>query len=282
MSPGRPAGSGRRVELHAHTHYSDGQLSPAELVARALEVEVDTLAITDHDTVEGVPDAIIAAGDALTVIPGIELSSTMDGLDLHILGYFLSCEDASLHARLERFREERRDRARAIAERLAELGAPIDAEEVLASAGPGVVGRPHVAQALLRAGHVRGMDEAFQRYLGQNASAYVPRPAFHSEEAIAMIRTAGGCAVLAHPGQSVTPLMLERLAGAGLAGVEVWHPVHGAAVQRKWHAEAERLDLVPCGGSDFHGPLRGADLGSQPLPRASIERLRQLAGGVGR
>lgn len=277
MSSGRPAGSGRRVELHAHTHYSDGQLSPAALVARALEVGVDTLAITDHDTVEGVPDAIAAAGDAIAIIPGIELSSTMDGQDLHILGYFLRPDDASLHVRLERFREERRERARAIAQRLAELGAPIDADEVLASAGPGVVGRPHVAQALLRAGHVRGMDEAFQRFLGQHASAYVPRPAFHSEEAILMIRDAGGCAVLAHPAQSVTALMLQRLAGAGLAGVEVWHPVHSTVVQRKWHAEAERLDLVPCGGSDFHGPSRGADLGSQPVPRLSIDRLRALA-----
>lgn len=277
MSSGRPAGSGRRVELHAHTHYSDGHLSPAALVARAIEVGVDTLAITDHDTVEGVPDAIAAAGESVEIIPGIELSSTMDGQDVHILGYFLRHTDGSLHARLQRFREERRDRARAIAQRLAELGAPIDADEVLASAGPGVVGRPHVAQALLRAGHVRGMDEAFQRYLGQHASAYVPRPAFHSEEAIVMIRNARGCAVLAHPGQSVTALMLQRLAGAGLAGVEVWHPVHGTAVQRKWHSEAERLGLIACGGSDFHGPLRGADLGSQPVPRASVDALRALA-----
>lgn len=278
MSPGRSAERGRRLELHAHTHFSDGQLSPAELVARALEVEVDTLAITDHDTVDGIPGALAAAPEGFTVIPGIELSSSMDDLDVHILGYFLAHEDAALRARLEGFREERRDRARAIVSRLAELGAPVDADDVLASAGPGVVGRPHVAQALLKAGHVRGMDEAFQRYLGLHASAYVPRPAFRSEEAVELIRAAGGCAVLAHPGQQVSVRMLERLAEAGLAGVEIWHPVHGTAVQRRWHAEADRLGLVAGGGSDFHGPLRGADLGSQPVPRATLDALRERAG----
>lgn len=278
MSPGRSAPRGRRFELHAHTHYSDGQLSPAALVARAIEVDVETLAITDHDTVDGIAEALDAAPEGFTIVPGIELSSTMDGLDVHILGYHLRHEDAGLRARLEGFREERRERARAIIGRLAELGAPVDAAEVLASAGPGVVGRPHVAQALLRAGHVRGMDEAFQRYLGLHASAYVPRPAFGSEEAVRLIRAAGGCAVLAHPSQQTTVAMLERLAAAGLAGVEVWHPVHGSAVQRRWHAEAERLGLLACGGSDFHGPLRGADLGSQPVPRGVLEQLRERAG----
>ncbi len=273
MSPGRSAVRGRRFELHAHTHFSDGLLSPAELVARAIEVDVDTLAITDHDTVDGIASSIEAAGEHLTIIPGIELSSTMDGLDIHILGYHLKPDDAALRARLEGFREERRERARAISRKLGELGAPIDIDEVFAGAGPGVVGRPHVAQALLRAGHVRGVDEAFQRFLGFNASAYVQRPAFPSEEAVAVIRAAGGCAVVAHPAQSVTPLMLERLEAVGLTGVEVWHPVHGAAIQRRWHAEAERLGLVACGGSDFHGPLRGADLGSQPVPRTVLEQL---------
>lgn len=280
MNPGRSAARGHRLELHAHTHFSDGHLSPEALVARAREVLVDVLAITDHDTVDGVPGAVAAAsvGEPLEIVPGIELSSTMDGQDLHILGYFLRHEDPELHTRLERFRGERRDRALAIADRLAELGAPIDVADVLASAGPGVVGRPHIAQALIRAGHVRSMDEAFQRYLGQHASAYVPRPAFRSEEAVELIRRAGGSAALAHPGQAVTALMCERLASAGLAGVEVWHPMHGAAVQRRWHADADRLGLVACGGSDFHGPLRGADLGSQPVPRGALEQLRERAG----
>jgi hypothetical protein len=275
MSGGRPAAtSGRRVDLHSHTHYSDGALTPQALLGHARARGVVILAVTDHDTVAGLPEALAGADDTLEVIPGIELSSTLDGQDLHILGYFIRPEDPALRARLERFREERRERARAMVERLAELGVPVDAEAVLASAGPGVVGRPHVAQALLLAGHVTGMDEAFQRFLGPRGQAFVPRPAFHSEEAVGTIRAAGGCAVLAHPGGSVSARTVEQLRDAGLAGVEVWHPMHGPAAQRRWFVEAERLGLVPSGGSDFHGPQRGTDLGAMPVPERTVERLR--------
>ena len=277
MSAARPPQTGRRVDLHAHTHFSDGLLSPAALVELALERGLVALAVTDHDAVDGIVPARAAAGDRLQVLAGIEISSTLEGLDLHMLGYFVDETSPALNEKLASFREERRARAVAILERLAQLGAAVDPEEVFTAAGPGVVGRPHVAQALVRAGHVPSMDVAFQRYLGPRGDAYVPRPVFRSEDAIAVIREAGGAAVLAHPG-SLSRLLVERLANAGMAGVEVWHPQHGVIAQRRWTEVARDLSLVPSGGSDFHGPQRGAQLGDMAVPEVTIQLLRERAG----
>ena len=276
-----PHPGGRRLELHAHTHFSDGQLSPQALVALALERGVAALAVTDHDSVEGIAPAVLAAGSQLEIVPGIEISSALEGHDLHILGYFFDPTSVPLRERLERFREERRLRAIAIMARLAELGMPVSADEVFAAAGPGVVGRPHVAQALLRAGHVATMEQAFQKYLGMRGQAFVPRPEFASAEAVRTIRDAGGVAVLAHPGL-VTYRIAEQLRDAGLGGVEVWHPQHGMAAQRRWYETAKELDLVPTGGSDFHGPHRGAGLGDMPVPERTLDDLRSRAVGSAR
>lgn len=269
---------GRRLDLHAHTHFSDGQLSPAALVDLAVARQLVALAITDHDTVDGIAPAIEAAGDRIEIVPGIEISSMLDGQDLHVLGYFLDPTSAPLLARLVRFREERRERARAILERLRQLGAEVDDDAVFASATPGVVGRPHVAHALVRAGHVPSVDVAFQRYLGPRGEAFVPRPAFRSEEAVATIRAAGGVAVLAHPGSGLAVLQVERLHAAGLTGIEVWHPQHNTATQRRWKETADRLGLVSSGGSDFHTPHRGAGLGDMSVPERTLEQLRSAAG----
>lgn len=277
--PPRPGG--RRLELHAHTHFSDGQLSPSALVSLAVERGLFALAITDHDSVEGVPEAQAAAGAGLEVVPGIEVSSTLEGNDVHVLGYFVDPAHEPLRTRLLRFRDERRERALAILQRLAALGLPVPADEVFAAAGPGVVGRPHIAHALLRAGHVPSLDVAFQRLLGSRGSAFVPRPAFASVEAVRMIREAGGVAVLAHPGMLARRLV-EQLAEAGLGGVEVWHPQHGMTTQRSWHELAEELDLVASGGSDFHGPHRGAGLGEMPVPERVLDSLRARAASAAR
>jgi predicted metal-dependent phosphoesterase TrpH len=287
VTAGRPQARGGRIELHAHTHFSDGTLSPAELVALAAERGLAALAITDHDSVEGVPFALAAAdtlrttrtGDVVAlpeIVPGIEISSSLEGNDLHVLGYFVDWRSEALASRLASFREERRERAREILDRLAELGVPVEAEEVFAAAGPGVVGRPHIANALLKAGHVPTIDVAFQRYLGARGSAFVPRPAFHSGEAVRMIRDAGGAAVLAHPA-AITTQLVDQLAEAGLAGIEVWHPQHGMATQRRWHEVARTLGLVPSGGSDFHGPHRGVGLGEMPVPLRALADLRARA-----
>jgi hypothetical protein len=279
----RPASppAGRRVDLHAHTFFSDGLLSPEDLVARAREKRLLALAVTDHDTVEALPRARAAATAALELVPGIELSSATDGVDLHILGFYIDPEHPRLRARLERFQDERRQRAVLMMQRLNDLGAPLDPDEVFDLAGPGVVGRPHVAGALLRAGHVSSMDEAFRRYLGPHGAAYVPRPAFRPEEAIALVHEADGVSVLAHPGGSLPDSLLERLVAGGLRGVEVWHPQHNAATIRRYRALASRLGLLETGGSDFHGHPRGADLGDMGVSAAVLDPLKAAAGVSG-
>lgn len=272
---------GRRVDLHAHTTFSDGVLTPEALVARAIEKRLAALAVTDHDTVEAVPRARSAAGATLELIPGIEMSTAFEGADLHILGYYVNPEHGALRERLLRFQQERRERALSIVERLRELGAPVDLEAVLELAGPGVVGRPHVAEAMVRAGLVADFDDAFDRYLGSQAPAYVPRPAFSPGEAIALIHAADGVSVLAHPGSQMPDSVIERLRTSGLRGLEVWHPQHGNATVRRYRALAERLGLLETGGSDFHGEHRSVDLGELPVPVTVLDPLKAAAGVTG-
>lgn len=272
---------GRRVDLHAHTTFSDGVLTPEALVARAVEKHLAALAITDHDTVEAIPRALAVAGGALELVPGIEISTAFEGADLHILGFYVNPEHVQLRERLQRFQQERRDRAQSILERLRELGAPVDLDAVLELAGPGVVGRPHVAQAMVRAGLVSDFDDAFDRYLGSQAPAYVPRPAFSPAEAIALIHAADGVSVLAHPGSQMPDGVIERLKGVGLRGIEVWHPQHGGATVRRFQALADRLGLLTTGGSDFHGEHRSLDLGELPVPVSVLDPLKRAAGVTG-
>jgi len=276
QSPG-----GRRVDLHSHSIFSDGALSPEALVARAVDRHLAALALTDHDTVEGIAPAREAAAGMIELVPGIELSSAFDGVDLHILGYYLNPDDARLCERLVRFRDERRRRALAIVDRLAAAGAPVDPQAVLRRAGPGVVGRPHVAEALVEAGHVESLDQAFRRYIGPQGVAFVPRPAFSPEEAIALIHAADGVSALAHPGALLADAVIERLVASGLRGIEVWHPQHSPTTIRRYRALATRLGLVETGGSDFHAEGRGTDLGDIAVPITVLAPLKQAAGVAG-
>ena len=272
---------GRRVDLHAHTTFSDGLLSPEALVARAVDKRLAALAITDHDTVEALERARAAAGSHLELVSGIEMSTAFEGADLHILGYYLNPDHGPLRERLVTFQAERRERALAIVDRLRALGAPVDLDEVLELAGPGVVGRPHVAEALIRAGLVNDFDEAFERYLGVQAPAYVPRPAFSPAEAIALIHAADGVSVLAHPGSQMPDGVIERLHAVGLRGIEVWHPAHGGSTVRRYQALAQRLGMLVTGGSDFHSEHRSLDLGDLPVPITVLDPLKQAAGVTG-
>jgi hypothetical protein len=281
MSGPAPAPGGRRVDLHAHTHFSDGVLSPEALVARALDKHLAAVAVTDHDTLEAIPRARQAAGNAIELVPGIEISTAFEGADLHILGFYVNPEYGPLRERLALFQEERRQRARTIVERLRALGAPVEMEAVIELAGPGVVGRPHVAEALIQAGLATNFDDAFERFLGAQAPAYVPRPAFSPDEAIQLIHAADGVSVLAHPGSQMPDSVIERMRGAGLRGIEVWHPQHGAATVRRYRALAERLGLLVTGGSDFHGEHRSVDLGELPVPLSILDPLKLAAGVTG-
>ena len=272
---------GRRVDLHAHTTFSDGALSPEALVSRAVEKHLAALAVTDHDTVEAIPRARAAAGTVLQLVPGIEMSTAFEGADLHILGYYVDPDHTPLRERLAAMQEERRQRALAIVERLRTMGLAVDLDQVLELAGPGVVGRPHVAEVMVRTGLVSDFDEAFARYLGSQAPAYVPRPAFSPAEAIRLIHAADGVSVLAHPGSQMPDGVIERLRDSGLRGIEVWHPQHGGSTVRRYQALAQRLGLLTTGGSDFHSEHRSVDLGELPVPISVLDPLKQAAGVSG-
>nr|QFZ92254.1 PHP domain-containing protein [Synechococcus elongatus PCC 11802] len=268
------------LELHTHTTYSDGSLSPTELVEAAIAAGVTALAITDHDTLGGWTEAIAAAGDRLEIVPGIELSTIHNDRSLHLLGFWPDRE--VLEPLLIEQQAGRWRRAEAIAAKLAELGAPIVLPELQAGQMPG---RPHFAQALLDAGHVQSWDEAFRRFLGEQAPAYVPYEKLDVVEGIRWLREAGAVVVWAHPFlwrggrvEEALPLLVE----AGLQGLEVIHPGHSPSDRRQLEEWCDRYQLLPSGGSDYHGPGNGGgrhaeSLNTQAVPTDWLEPLRNAA-----
>lgn len=257
-----------KIDLHLHTTVSDGVLSPAELVQLAARNGVRRMAVTDHDATDGLPEAI-AEGQKLgvEVIPGIELSADVPGSEVHMLGLFLEYQHPDFQEMLARFREGRVDRAQGMVERLRKLGKPISWQRVQELAGEGSVGRPHIAQALVEAGHVATIPEAFDLYIGRTGPAYVERYKLTPAEAIELIHAAEGVASLAHPRETLgTVEMVPELAAAGLDGIEVyyWHD-YGPGTIEALLSLAERYDLVPTGGSDFHGfPMGGPTVTNEP------------------
>jgi hypothetical protein len=266
-----------RAELHAHTTASDGQHTPAELVTMARALGLDVLAITDHDTTDGIAPAHLAAHGSPVILSGIELSAEDDG-DVHVLGYGLNPNDPALQAALAGFRTDRESRARRMVEKLAALGVSVDWERVRVLAG-GSIGRPHIARAMVEAGEVESVREAFDRYLGNGGPAYVARQRLTPEAAIQLIHAAGGAAVLAHPGMLANPrAMVVRLVAAGLDGVEVAHPKNSEAVRLDLRGLAARYHLIMTGGSDFHGrAVSDAMLGSVSAPPEAVAALHARA-----
>ncbi len=244
-----------RADLHTHTCYSDGQLTPQALVRKAEAAGLSALAVTDHDTVDGVAEAQ-AAGQAcgVEVVTGVELSVSVDEREVHLLGYGFDTEDGGLRAHLVRFKRARRERARGMAERLRVLGVPLAFEDVEAQASAeAALGRPHVAAALVAGGHVGTEQEAFERYIADGGPAFVAKPVFPAAEALALLHAAGGLGVLAHPGHWTSEETLRALVRSGLDGIEVVHPSHDAALTRYYHDRARALNLIETGGSDYHG-----------------------------
>jgi predicted metal-dependent phosphoesterase TrpH len=271
------------VDLHVHTTASDGTYTPEELVREAARRGVRVLAVTDHDSVEAVEPARLAAREypPIQIVPGIEINTDDPGGEVHILGYFLDHEATWLRDLLREFREERAARVHRIAERLTALGHPIDAEEVFALVQEGSAGRPHVAQVMVRRGYVGTVREAFDRFLAAGKPAYVPHRKVGSREACEIIRRAGGLAVVAHPGFHDAPeAMLRALAGTGLLdGVECYYSEHSPEQTARFLGLCRELDLLPTGGSDFHGPrVRAGTLGLPPVPWEAWEALRHRAG----
>jgi predicted metal-dependent phosphoesterase TrpH len=273
-----------RADLHSHSTASDGTDAPAEVMRRARAAGLDAIALTDHDTVAGHDAARAALPPGLTLVPGMELSCRLDGHSVHLLGYLFDPADPELSAETAKIRESRLHRAEAMAARLAELGAPVTWEQVRAIAGDGVVGRPHLARAMVEAGVIESPEQAFgPDWIGTGGRAYVPRYALDPARAIALIRAAGGVTVLAHPrarGWAVPDEVIADLAAAGLAGIEVWHPDQDLDQRMLLQALARRLDLVASGGSDDHGEFTGHRLGSDTIAPDAYERLLSQATGA--
>jgi len=274
-----------RVDLHVHTTASDGLLRPVELVRAVRAADVEVFSVTDHDTVDGLDEAKGAADAAgLALIAGIELTAFWGTVEFHILGYFIDPANAALRALLHTTREARRARLQAMLSRLHAMGMRVPADDVLARAQNGNVGRPHLARALVERGFVGSADEAFDRYLGTGKPAYVPRPDVSVRDAIGVIRQAGGIAALAHPGLHNRDEAIPDLMAAGLAAIEAYHPKHAFGRARRYRRIAQQHGLLITGGSDFHGVHEG-DHASVPgvpcLPEADYERLLATAKACG-
>jgi predicted metal-dependent phosphoesterase TrpH len=276
---------GSLADLHCHSTFSDGRLTPTQLIDLAYRNGVRIFSLTDHDIVDGLPAAFDAAAQYpdFTLIPGIEMSTDVPGNEVHILGHFIDWHDEAFLKRLEKLQQSRLNRARDMVEKLVQLGKPVTWERVQAFAGEGAVGRPHIALALIEAGHVATVNEAFDRYLGRNAPAYVERDRLSPEEVIALLLSVGGLATLAHPRELLASGGLEDLLSelkqAGLTGMEVYYQDYLPGEIETFRALASKYELLPLGGSDYHG-LGGPqqrEPGKIPLPMEPVERFLSLA-----
>lgn len=271
-----------RLDLHTHSTASDGHLTPASLVAHAAAAGVTTLALTDHDTLAGLDEATRAAMDAgVVLVPGVELTVQVPHGSMHLLAYLPSIAPAPLLETLTRLGTLRTERIARIVERLNELGLALTLDAVHARAA-GQLGRPHVAEALVAAGHAASVQDAFDRWLGDGLPAHVPQRGLEPDEAVGLVRECGGVPVLAHPASLRLPerhlqAFVQRLAARGLWGVEVHRPEHLPDQRDRFARVATRLGLVACGGSDFHrpdGPFAIGDTGHPPLPAETADRIQ--------
>lgn len=277
-----------RIDLHLHTTHSDGSFSPAEILRFAHNAGVSALAITDHDIVSGIPDAIGAGTElGIEIIPGVEISSCVGKSELHILGYCIDWHDPELTRRLAALRESRHTRNPQIIERLRSLGLDVTYEEVRTLAGTDSVGRPHIARLLMDKKYVTSAKDAFDRYLAEGRPAYVARELPKPAEAIAWIRAAGGVAVLAHPTWANVPgeglnTLLTTLKAEGLGGIEVHYSTHTKRQTTEYLDLAKRLNMLVTGGSDFHGLTKpdiqvGTGLGDLKVSQKLLDPLKKAA-----
>ena len=270
------------IDLHLHTLASDGRLTPTELIQLVAEQGLKTVSITDHDTTNGLAEAYEAAEafPDLRIIPGIEMSADIPGDEVHVLGYFLEYEDPEFQAQLLEFRRGRVDRAKMMVEKLDTVGVHIEWEQVLKFAGDGTVGRPHIALAMVEAGYCKEPKDAFDEYLGRNGLAYAERPKMTPAEGVEMIKKVGGVPVLAHPTfMNDLEAGISSLKQAGLLGMEVYYAKYDDDTVRHLARLAREYDLIPCGGSDYHG-LGNSDEclpGAMGPPEETVKLLEDAA-----
>ena len=277
-----------RIDLHLHTTHSDGSFSTGEVMAFAKQAGLKALAITDHDIIDGIPEATAIGKELeIEVVPGVEISSRLGESELHILGYFLNWTDPLLAQRLSSLRDSRHLRNPKIVQRLNELGIPITYEEVRALAGTESVGRPHIARLLMEKKFVTSAKEAFDRYLANGRPAFVDRELPEPAEAVRWIREAGGVPVLAHPTWVRTSaeglrVLVRELKAAGLGGIEVHYSTHTPSQTTEYLDLAKQCDLLVTGGSDFHGVTKpdievGIGRGQLKVSEMLLDPLRKAA-----
>ncbi|MBF7083053.1 PHP domain-containing protein [Desulfallas sp. Bu1-1] len=268
------------ADLHVHTSASDGSSTPEEVVQMAARNKLRCIAITDHDTMDGINAAhAVAERRGVDILNGVELSTECDGLEVHILGYCVDPGDHELQEHLKIFQNARLNRAKKIINKLRNLGLVISLEKVLELAGPGSVGRPHIARALLAEGQVNSIAEAFELYIGVGKPAYEPRFKYHPVQMVKLIRSVGGVPVLAHPGITCGESLIMTLIEEGLQGLEVYHPKHTPEMEKYYLNLCHEYGLVVTGGSDFHGVgVTGhGRLGEAVVPYKVVVELRALA-----
>ncbi|MEW6355689.1 MAG: PHP domain-containing protein [Planctomycetota bacterium] len=267
------------ADLHLHTVHSDGSATPAEAVQRAKDIGLSAIAITDHDTTAGLAYAL-RQGEKLgvEVIPGVELSASDHAGEIHIVGLFIDPREKALGAKLKEIRRRRRERIAEMSERLAGMDIDVAPETVLEIASRANPGRPHMAAALINAGYAANYNEAFRRYLGDNAPAYVPKMSLPPEEAIDLIANAGGVSVLAHPLLTGRDELIPSLAEAGLGAIEVYWAQQNEADFHYYLRLAHEYDLALSGGADWHGAWKDDSyLGRVRVPAECVDRLRGMA-----
>lgn len=270
-----------RIDLHVHSTASDGTLSPTALVEEARARNVQVVALTDHDTMDGVAEAQTAAARVgIELIAGVELNTDSPAGEVHVLGYFISLDNQPFQELLDQRRRSRVVRAHKMVDRLRELGMNITYADVERFAGDGAVGRPHVARALVAAGYAADVREAFDRWIHTGGPAYVRRESFSPTDAIVAVREAGGVPVLAHPGRIRDQAIIPSLIEAGLEGLECYYPEHTPRQTEQYIAIARRHGLVVTGGTDFHGPgsTHKTELGALSVPAAAVQELAARAG----
>ena len=265
------------VDLHVHTNFSDGLLTPTQVVVKAAEVGLKAVGIVDHDTIDGISEAVDAGNQCgIEIVPGVELSSQYEGKDVHILGYYFDPEHPRLMDYLERFRQGRYRRAAKMIQNLNQLGVRLTMDEVERRARGNCIGRPHLAEVLMEKGYVETFQEAFQRYIGYRSKAYEEKYKIDPEEAIALISEAGGLSFLAHPGHLISDKQVLHFVKAGLDGIEIVHPKLNS--ERTQHLQGFVRDhgLMVCGGSDCHGGRDGyLAIGVHNVPYAIVEEMKQ-------
>jgi predicted metal-dependent phosphoesterase TrpH len=269
------------ADLHIHSTYSDGLLSPFDIISVCKDINLKVISITDHDTISGVEETIELAKGDIEVIPAVELSSNIGDLDIHILGYYIDYKDEDLCAYLKAFKKHRVERIKKIIKKLSGDGINLEFEQIKVMAKNCSLGRPHIAEVLVENGYVRSINEAFEKYLGYDTPYYEPKKYIESKNIIQKIKNWKGVPVIAHPGTINNDQIIYQLIMDGVLGLEVWHPDHTPRWQQEFYDIALKNGLVMNGGSDCHGRRSGSIMiGCTGCSKKEVDKLNECHGRV--